>query len=261
MNKNLPYFSANNFSIQVFACLYAYIDAWNISSLLAPFWRVYVPLGAGGIIIFQNREYKLKPMIPVIIPPYTDYSSKLVHEYSKMYCHFKLISNIQFKPGIYEFKLPDHIAAALKQIRSQSLADPAVVLNLAMLECLSHGINHILPLRSEKLSLNKRTEDVIKIMQNNMEKPMTNHYLSKAVRMAENSFVRDFKTQTGLAPQKYYMQLRLEYACNLLANSVLSIEEISEMCGFWDRNHFTKFFTRQWSCPPAEFRKRNKILG
>lgn len=254
------YISGNNVSVDISACLYSEITNWNIESLFAPFGRVYVPVSSGGKVTFNGKSHQLKPMSPIIIPPYTDFSSQLSNNFSKFYCHFQLKSRFSFTPGVYDFKLPERITNTFIDLKESPLqADAPFILGTTMLECISIGINSILPQRQHCHKISKRNEAIIRLMRANITNPLTNQEIGNRFKLAENSLVRDFKNDTGVPPQKYYMQIRLEYACKLLIETELSLEEISEECGFWDRNHFTRFFRKQWLCPPAEFRRRNRM--
>jgi AraC-like DNA-binding protein len=257
MPTTFNYITGNSFSVRVISSQYSKIEDWNIASLIAPFWRLYLPLDSGARVSFEHREFPLRPMIPMLIPPYTDFSSSCPAPFRKIFCHFDLQTNLHFSPGIFEIDLPDHLNDNFNRITRECSEAMIPLLNASLLETLAIGISSIIEDHSSISVLSTRTRKIIEYMRKNLTKPLSNQLLADTVSMAENSMVRDFKQQTGTAPQKYYMRLRLEYACELLINTSLSIEEISEKCGFWDRNHFTRYFTRLLQCPPAEFRKRN----
>lgn len=67
-----------------------------------------------------------------------------------------------------------------------------------------------------------------------------------------------FKAETGYSPQEYWIQLRLEHACNLLQNSSLSIQQIVSESGFRSKSYFATYFKRTYHLTPSEYRKRNK---
>ena len=61
---------------------------------------------------------------------------------------------------------------------------------------------------------------------------------------------------TGMSPQHYAMQLRLEKArCALSANSD-SIDKIALDCGFADRYAFSKAFKKYTGISPAKYRQK-----
>jgi AraC family transcriptional regulator len=73
--------------------------------------------------------------------------------------------------------------------------------------------------------------------------------------MSEASLLRLFRTSGAASPQKDYLRIRLNHAATLLRETTKSIEEVADACGFWDRNHFTRTFTREWKTPPAHYRR------
>ena len=101
-----------------------------------------------------------------------------------------------------------------------------------------------------------RVVRAIELMEKNIGHPLSNPELAEGFH--PNSFTRIFKQEMGISPQRYYMRLRLERAALMLSIGEDSLESIAEAVGFWDRNHFTHAFTREWTCPPAEFRRRHR---
>ena len=55
----------------------------------------------------------------------------------------------------------------------------------------------------------------------------------------------------------YLMELRMEYAKNLLTLSDKSILEISEMAGYASVSHFIRIFREKNGISPLKFRKRH----
>ncbi len=70
-------------------------------------------------------------------------------------------------------------------------------------------------------------------------------------------FSKIFKRLTSQSPIQYLLRVRLEKACELLENPLLSVQEISGRCGFVSLNHFTKTFVKAHGMPPRSFRKKD----
>lgn len=79
--------------------------------------------------------------------------------------------------------------------------------------------------------------------------------LCNIAKLSDTQFRRNFFEVYGTTPLKYLQTLRVNYAADLLANSSLSIEEISSISGFSDSKYFCAVFKKHKFRPPSEFRK------
>lgn len=63
-----------------------------------------------------------------------------------------------------------------------------------------------------------------------------------------------FKKHSGLSVRAYINQIRLSEAKRLLADTALSIKEISDMVGFSDPNYFSNTFRAAFSASQKQYR-------
>lgn len=63
-----------------------------------------------------------------------------------------------------------------------------------------------------------------------------------------------FKQQYGFGIHEYVQKIRMDKAKELLGDSDLKIQEISEMLGYKDKNYFSKAFRNYFSLSPSEYR-------
>ncbi len=68
--------------------------------------------------------------------------------------------------------------------------------------------------------------------------------LAQACALSRSHFSRAFKCTTGLSPQEWIRQQRIQRAKELIIGSALSLTQISLECGFCDQAHFCHIFTR-----------------
>jgi len=63
------------------------------------------------------------------------------------------------------------------------------------------------------------------------------------------------KALTGMTPQKYIMEYRLERAEALLREGKYSVTEISEMTGFVNASHFSTKFKKKYGIAPSRYNR------
>ncbi len=69
-------------------------------------------------------------------------------------------------------------------------------------------------------------------------------------------FIRIFKKHTGKTPFEYLAELKMERAKTLLKNKNYSVNEVSFLCGYANRTHFSTVFKRMVGMPPSKYRKQ-----
>jgi len=67
---------------------------------------------------------------------------------------------------------------------------------------------------------------------------------------------RKIRQETGLSPSMYVCRKRILKACQLLAESRLTIGDIAFQVGFNSQAYFSKCFSDTYGYPPFQYRKR-----
>ncbi len=106
--------------------------------------------------------------------------------------------------------------------------------------------------------------NVIQMMESNIEEPISPSELAKAVNMSTRQLERLFRRYLNRSPKRYYMELRLEKARNLLLLTDMSVINVALACGFTSPSHFSKCYRahfnrtpyRERATPAAEARQK-----
>ncbi|WP_406644367.1 GlxA family transcriptional regulator [Aliisedimentitalea scapharcae] len=98
--------------------------------------------------------------------------------------------------------------------------------------------------RHPKLSL------VIQMMENNIEEPISPSILAKDVGMSTRQLERLFRRYLNRSPKRYYMELRLQKARNLLMQTDMSVINVALACGFASPSHFSKCYRAHYDTTP-----------
>lgn len=98
--------------------------------------------------------------------------------------------------------------------------------------------------RHPKLSL------VIQMMENNIEEPISPSILAEDVGMSTRQLERLFRRYLNRSPKRYYMELRLQKARNLLMQTDMSVINVALACGFASPSHFSKCYRSHYNTTP-----------
>jgi two-component system response regulator YesN len=80
--------------------------------------------------------------------------------------------------------------------------------------------------------------------------------LAAQLHLSPSHLHRLFKRKTGLLMGEWLIELRLEKAAYLLANSYLSVKEITRSAGYEHVSSFIRAFERKYVLTPTRFRER-----
>ena len=275
------------FNLQLLCCRYWWLKHWEFRELSFPYWRVYHNNHKGAVIIYNNREYDLKPDKILMIAPNTSYATRLgdfpipdqgysfeggrlgeghneeeaapegrIHH---LFIHFNIgVPYDHVSPGVFEFELTDHLQEKLSVIKKHlnvNFARFNFYTVLAIQSLISDLLSFIPESNWDLVSKDKRIISVLSHIETNLDKDLSNLFLAHQANLATNAFNRLFTEEVGTSPQKFVKKKRIDKACALLHHSDYSIEHVAAETGFADRYHFSKIFKQITELSPARYRK------
>jgi AraC-like DNA-binding protein len=92
------------------------------------------------------------------------------------------------------------------------------------------------------------------MMRESIENPIGIDQLLEDIPMSYSKFRQEFKKATGLSPNQYYLNVRLNKAKELLSATSLSINEIAYHTGFESIFYFSKLFKKKNGISPKDYR-------
>ncbi|MGY6632381.1 MAG: GlxA family transcriptional regulator [Alkalilacustris sp.] len=95
-----------------------------------------------------------------------------------------------------------------------------------------------------------RLAEVIGIMEANIEEPISPAALAAHVGMSARQLERLARRYLGRSPKRYYMELRLQRARNLLLQTDMSVINVAIACGFTSPSHFSKCYRAHYGITP-----------
>ncbi|KZY41575.1 AraC family transcriptional regulator [Roseovarius sp. HI0049] len=118
------------------------------------------------------------------------------------------------------------------------------------------SVDQRISLQSRVGMRNPHVARAIEIMRGALEEPVSTVQIAEdlgiSVRQLERLFGRYFNT----SPSRYYMELRLDRARNLLLQTEMSVSEIAIASGFQSVGHFTRLYRKSFGTTPSAQRGR-----
>ena len=121
-----------------------------------------------------------------------------------------------------------------------------------------HMIGMILSISKNKIfemgDVDQKIEQAKIIMNENIFKDIDPEELAMKLNISYSWFRKVFKDYTGYAPAKYFQELKLRKAKQLLVGTSQSVKEISFMLDYKSTEHFFSLFKKRTGFTPLEYR-------
>jgi AraC family transcriptional regulator len=154
-------------------------------------------------------------------------------------------------------RLADDLAREINETQTGHEAAIAAVVEQVVIHLLR---NYSILRRSDSLELSRvglvdrRIRRAIELMLAQLDQELSLKDLAAASYLSPFHFARLFKKLTGTTPHAYLAGLRTATAQKLLAETDLSITQISARVGYSSPSHFTKGFRQATGLTPRAFR-------
>lgn len=100
-----------------------------------------------------------------------------------------------------------------------------------------------------------RLSQVVAIMEANLEEPLAPSELANLTGITVRQLERLFKHQLQRTPTRYYQELRLTHARQLLLQGDAPVGDVALACGFGSAAHFSKAYSRLFGVSPSAQRR------
>jgi AraC family transcriptional regulator, L-arginine-responsive activator len=104
--------------------------------------------------------------------------------------------------------------------------------------------------------LQPKLTEAVTLMEANIEEPLSTDEIAQLAGVSRRQLERLFKQYLGSLPSRYYLELRLKRARQLLLDTNHSIVQVGLMCGFSSGSHFSTAFGTLFGNTPREERQR-----
>ena len=95
-----------------------------------------------------------------------------------------------------------------------------------------------------------KLSQVIQMMEENIEEPISPSVLARDVNMSTRQLERLFRRYLNRSPKRYFMEIRLQKARNLLLQTEMNVMDVAFACGFTSPSHFSKCYRAHYGTTP-----------
>lgn len=137
-----------------------------------------------------------------------------------------------------------------EELKLLSISQTESIANLA--EIL---IGHILTENMLKPEAAEVLTRAITYIDENLEKDLSIKQISKSINVSKSVLYSKFHTRFNCTIGEYIGKKRVERSVEMLTKTSLSVEEISQKCGFSSASYYTKTFKKLMGITPLKFKK------
>lgn len=218
-----------------------------------------------------NQRYEIGPNEFFILPQNEEhsYGSSHEHPWTIYWVHFggdslSQLNKIQavqkhFKP----FHIKNHgeiiplFSKIYKTLELGYSIDNLLFANMCLAQFLTlfiYNARHYEPVASDKTDC---VDSAILYMQEHINDNISLNELSKQYNYSVSRFSNLFKQKTGYAPIDYFVQMKMQKACQQLDFTHRSVKDIAFSMGFDDPYYFSKRFRTVIGMSPKKYRTMN----
>ena len=117
-----------------------------------------------------------------------------------------------------------------------------------------------LPLRARLGIQNAKVLSIIELMEAYLSEPLSLIEIAEKADLSRRQVERLFRQEMGRSPARYYLEIRLDRARQLLLQSSLPVVEVAVACGFVSASHFSKCYRELFDRSPQQGRAARKQL-
>jgi transcriptional regulator GlxA family with amidase domain len=111
------------------------------------------------------------------------------------------------------------------------------------------------PLRAQVGGSHGNMIRVAQLMEENIEKPLSLDRIAHATGLSRRQIERLFRRHLDCVPKRYYLEIRLRRARELLLQTAMPIMDVTTSCGFKSPPHFSRCYRAQFGYPPSAERR------
>ena len=120
----------------------------------------------------------------------------------------------------------------------------------------THDDPQRIPLQARIGTGQPKLVEAVQLMEANIQEPLSSDDIAYHVGISRRHLERLFKTNLDIVPSRYYLELRLQHAKQLLVQTDKSITAVGVACGFGSAPHFSTTYKGFFGMTPRDERNQ-----
>ena len=234
-------------------------------------WILIYCTGGRGWCAFHEEKYAMRADTAILIPanephayaadersPWTIY---WVHIIGAQMTEFARALDIDPLQPVMELRHGGQLIHHFDEFYSVLKYGYTPAALLALSTSLAHFLGELNLQRIRTGQQTLATEDnlyaTIEFMHQNIFNTVTLKELAQYARLSVSHYTTTFQNLTGTTPVKFFIDLKMRKAAELLHESDNKVKDVAAMLGFADPYYFSRCFKKSMGCSPAIYRKQN----
>ncbi len=244
-----------------------YLFKWGNGRILDEYQLNFVTEG-NGVFIDDTGEYEVKPGSFMLIRPGIRHRYKPLYKtgWIENYIGFKgklanqFMQNLDFEQPVINVGIKEEFIDTYLKIYELVNREGAAFQQIAS-GMLIKLLGYILAFQRKTLKtseIDKFIEEARFYMRNHLDITIDMNQLAETNHISYASFRKSFKNKVGVSPHQYHLNLKMQFAKEMLLSSDKSIKEISRELGFDSEFYFSRFFKKKIGVTASNFRLNGK---
>lgn len=243
--------------------IYGHIEPyWDGTTYYGTCWRLHYNHAPGARVQTRYETVDMSPENIYLLPPGVSFNATQQGNPKQLGLHFHASEPYDHvQPKVYTIPLDSLLNELLEKTLSEILPHPFVLSDAGQMYATALIAATLAEVPAESVeteSVDLRVEESMQYFRDRIDKPVSIEDAAASIGLSKGAFIRLFKKEMGTTPYAWLMEIRISYACELLARDSVPIDLIAQYTGFNDRFHFSKTFKKMIGIPPAVYKRREQ---
>ena len=217
-------------------------------------WHIIgIQLSGSALHIFKDRQLVLSENSIYFFNQKDDYDVKVIEKGTAFSVHFSAYAPISTDTFFLKIGNPGEIVRLLEIIESGFISQSDELMLMSRFYRLCSLINALY--EKTFIPKDKRIFDAGEYISAHFRDADCLDAAAKNCGLSRRRFNDLFKNCFDITPNRYIINLKIDYAKGLLKSGYISVSQAAALCGFSDIYYFSKVFKTETGVSPREYKK------